>query len=228
MILTPRCVNILRLLQAARWLSTPQIQRRFFPGVTPDAVRKRLRKLTRAGYLGTVRQSPMSPALFRLGPAGKRLLEESGADGIPLERTLPAQIDHLLGINDLRLTAELTSRLDWFFACWELSRLRWPHAIIPDGLMSLADRTFALEFDRGGEGSKIVQTKFAAYRKGLPGFPIYGVLVVVDRASRMAALAKAAGESSGVLFSTVDLVRNQGFSAPIFYAQPGGMGIGIA
>src|SRR5438128_1479212 len=42
--LTPRCTELFRLLRGARWLSTGQIHRRFFPHASVDAARKRLRK----------------------------------------------------------------------------------------------------------------------------------------------------------------------------------------
>jgi len=66
--LTARCTNLLRLLRAARWLTTSQVHARFFSHATLDAVRKRLRKLTAGRYLMMVRQERMSQALFTLGP----------------------------------------------------------------------------------------------------------------------------------------------------------------
>ncbi len=62
--LTPRCMELLRLLQAARWLATGQVRRRFFPHATIDAAHKYLRKLTREGYLLMVRKHRMAEALF--------------------------------------------------------------------------------------------------------------------------------------------------------------------
>src|ERR1700733_14498090 len=73
--LTPRCIDLLRLLAAARWLTTRQIHYRFFRDATIDTARKRLRKLTSGKYLGTVREGRMNEALFTLGCAGKRVLE---------------------------------------------------------------------------------------------------------------------------------------------------------
>src|ERR1039458_7292504 len=49
--LTTRCKDLLRLLRAARWLSTGQVRRRFFPHATVSAARRRLRRLAAAGYL---------------------------------------------------------------------------------------------------------------------------------------------------------------------------------
>jgi hypothetical protein len=225
--LTPRCINLLRLLRTARWLTTSQVHRRFFSHATSDAVRKRLRKLTADGYLVMVRQQRMSQALFTLGREGKRILEGKGAEAVNLERKPPAQIHHFSGINDLRIAAELGGCLSYFFACWELPGLGWRQPIIPDGIFTMKDRTFALEFDRGVEGVQFfVRTKIAAYQRGLDGVPLSAVLIVTDSTTRMASLANAIGDAGGrVLFSTLDLVRLHGFLAPVFYVRPDSEGI---
>jgi hypothetical protein len=44
-------VAVLAKCGVSKWLSTSQLQRLYFPDVTPDAVRKSLRRLTDAGYL---------------------------------------------------------------------------------------------------------------------------------------------------------------------------------
>src|SRR5204862_8366665 len=89
--LTTRCLGLLRLIRAARWLSTGQIQRRFFPLATTDAVRKRLRKLTSTGYLVVVRRDRMSQAIFTIGPEGKRTLEMVDGDAVTIDRKPPIQ-----------------------------------------------------------------------------------------------------------------------------------------
>ena len=68
--LTPRCLNLLRLLSAARWLTTRQIHARFFPAATMDAARKRLRKLNASEYIHMVRETRMdqASALSRICP----------------------------------------------------------------------------------------------------------------------------------------------------------------
>src|SRR5438876_9894382 len=101
--LTKRCMDLLELLRAARWLTTQQVRRRFFPRATLDATRKRLRKLTEAGYLVMCQEHRMREALFSLGREGKRILETHGAAEIALERQPAKQIDHLAGINDSRI-----------------------------------------------------------------------------------------------------------------------------
>src|SRR2546426_627529 len=160
--LTKRCMDLLELLRVARWLTTGQVRRRFFPHATLDAARKRLRKLTQAGYLMMVQENRMSEALFTLGCEGKRVLETSGVEGITLERKPPKQLEHFIGINDLRIAAELDEALTYFFACWELPGLSWQHPIIPDAVFSLRNRTFAVEFDRGLKSIRsFIKTKIA-------------------------------------------------------------------
>jgi hypothetical protein len=222
-------MELLTLLAAARWLTTRQIHRRFFRDATVDAARKRLRKLTAAGYLGTVREGRMNQALFTLGRAGKRAVEAACKTTIALERKPPAQREHFLAVNDLRIAAELSGPLSYFFAYWELPGIGWRHPLIPDAVFNMADRTFAVEFDRGVEGVRFfVRTKVATYRRGLDGLPLAAVLVVTDRETRMASLAKAIGDTGGrMLFSTLDAVRAHGLVGPVFHQVPGDSGVSL-
>jgi hypothetical protein len=212
-------MDLLKLLRAARWLTTGQIRRRFFPHATADATRKWLRKATADGYLCMYRQNRMTESLFTLGSTGKRALERNGAEDIVmLERKPSKQIEHKLGINDIRIAADMSLPLSYFFACWELSALDWQHPIIPDAVFAVGRRTFAVEFDRGLETIRyFLRTKVGAYRRGLEGFPLSAVLIVVDSKTRMLALAKAIGAERGrFVFTTLDLVREHGLAAPIF------------
>lgn len=217
-------------LATARWLTTEQIHRRFFKRRSIDAARKRLRKLADVGYLVQVRKDRMSSALFTVGPEGKRLLEREGHDAVALERRVPMQLEHLLGINDLRIAAEETGQLSYFFACWELGSLQWRYPVIPDAIAAFGAETFALEFDRGVEGLQFfTRTKMTVYQKGLAGFPLSAVLVVADRAPRTKALAAAIGRRYGnVLFATLDAIREQGLLAPIFVREADGPAEGLS
>jgi hypothetical protein len=228
--LTPRCINLLRLLSVSRWLTTQQIQRRFFAGATADAARKRLRKLTAGEYLTMVRETRMDQALFTLGRAGKRVLETAGVTPGALERRPPMQREHFLAVNDVRIAAELAGSLSYFFAYWELPGIGWRHSLIPDAVFRMGDHAFAMEFDRGVEGIQFfIRTKIAAYGRGLDGLPLTAVLVVTDRDARMASLAKAIGETKGrVLFSTLDAVRALGLLGPVFHREPGDAGVSLA
>jgi hypothetical protein len=225
--LTPRCIHLLRLLACARWLTTTQIHGRFFPHATLDAARKRLRKLTAGEYLHMVREGRMNPALFTLGRAGKRVVEAALSMPVALERKPPAQREHFLAVNDLRIAAELAGSLDYFFAYWELPGLGWRHPLIPDAVFQMRNRTFAVELDRGLEGIQFfLRTKVATYRRGLDGLPLTAILVVTDREPRMVALAKAIGDTGGrMLFSTLAAVQAHGLLGPVFHRAPGDAGV---
>ena len=227
--LTERCMDLLKLLDTARWLTTNQIHTRFFAHATYDATRKRLRKLTGAKYLVTVRQRRMELALFTLGPEGKRQLERIGSEPVNLERRPPLQKEHFLGVNDLRIAAELAGDLAYFFAYWELPSLGWINPIIPDAVLTLNGRGFAIEYDRGGEGLQFfVRTKISRYQQLLGGTPFSALLIVTDTAPRMAALAQAIGQVRiQVFFTTLDLIRAHGFLKPVFYRTPGGEGVSL-
>jgi hypothetical protein len=222
-------MNIIRLLRTARWLATSQIHRRFFTDATLDAARKRLRKLASAGYITKVQRERMTEALFTIGPEGKRTLERGSAQAVALERRPPNQLEHFGAVNDFRIAAELAGGLSYFFAYWELPGIGWDQTVIPDAIFALRERTFALEFDRGLEGVRyFITTKMTAYQRGFDRFPLSCILIVADRTPRMESLANAIGATNGrVLFSTLDLVRKHGLTAPIFYAAPGSSGVAL-
>ena len=165
----------------------------------------------------------MTEALFTLGPEGKRVLERSGAEEIVLERQPPKQLEHFIGINELRIAAERSTELDYFFACWELPGLGWSHGIVPDAVFSLRRRAFAVEFDRGKDGIRyFIRTKLGAYLRGLEGFPLAAVLIVTDRQARMVSLANMIADRQGrILYTTLDLVREHGILAPVFHRHVG-------
>jgi len=225
--LTGRCKEILKLLRVARWLTTSQLHRRFFIPATLDASRKRMKTLVEGGYAKKVQPNRMGEALFTLGPEGKRLLERQGATAIMLERTLPRQLEHLLGVNDIRVAAELSFSLTYFFAYWELPGIKWQHPIIPDAVFGVERHSFAVGFDRGMENVRFfVRTKLSLYQRGLDGFSVHRVMVVTDRRPRLEALAKAiGGKKTKVVFTTLDLVREHGFTAPIFFESAHGEGL---
>ena len=216
--LTPRCTELFRLLRGARWLSTGQIHRRFFPSASLDAARKRLRKLVETRHLVAYREHHMKEVLFTLGPEGKRVLEEVSAEEIRLERKPPKQLAHFTGINDIRIAAELAGSLSYFFACWELPALNWQHPLIPDAICAFSDWTFAFEYDRGMEGVRFfADTKITLYEHGLVGLPLAAVVVITDGRQRINSLTRVVTcTRQPILFSTLEKVRSQGLLAPIF------------
>src|SRR5260370_9213299 len=103
--LTDRDLRMLVKCAICRWLTTGQIQRLYFPKATLNAVQKRLRKLSDAGYLRSYREHPTAEAVHALGPKGKPLVEEKGIEaGVSSE--VPQQPEHLLGVNEIRIAVE--------------------------------------------------------------------------------------------------------------------------
>jgi hypothetical protein len=171
----------------------------------------------------------MQDALFSLGPSGRRLLEDEDVGLVSSSRQVPKQLDHLLGINDLRIAAELSLTLSYFFAYWELPALKWDHPLIPDAIFAVGDRTFAAEFDRGQENVRFfIKTKLPFYRHGLAGFPLHRVIVVVDRQARLHSLSAAIGNTRDrFVFTTIDRIREHGLAQPIFFETAQGRGVNL-
>src|SRR6266849_1322293 len=198
--LSERDLRIVAKCAVSKWLATGQLARLYFPNVTTDAVRKSLRRLVEAGYLVVHREHQMAEALHGLGPKGKVLLE---AKGVPAEVTSrpPRQIEHLVGINDVRVAVEVRpAQVAYFFACWELQALGWVHPVIPDAIVGLklpGRQTFLMEYDRGTETLATLAGKLRGYEGGLSGVPFRALLLVTDTASRLDALGRH--------------VRNEGF-----------------
>jgi hypothetical protein len=188
-----------------------------------EAARRRLRKLERGQYVFRYRGNRMAESLFSLGPQGRRIVEKDTGREIRLERRPPKQLEHFLGINDLRIAAEACSELAYFFACWELPGLRWRYPIVPDAVFSVKGRTYAAEFDRGQEGLRFfVRTKLATYADGLVGFPLAAVLIIAERETRMRSLLSCAPATrTPLLFTTIDRLREQGLRGAVFCNRAG-------
>jgi hypothetical protein len=206
----------------SKWLTTGQLARLYFPNVTPDAVRKSLRRLVEAGYLVVHREHQMAEALHGLGPKGKAPLE---ARGVPAEvtRRPPRQIEHLVGINDVRVAVEVKpAQVAYFFASWELQGLGWVHPVIPDAVVGLKlpdRRTFLVKYDRGTETLPTLVGKLRGYEGGLSGIPFWALLLVTDAASRLETFGRHV-RKEGFLRRILGCVRAEltamGIDAPVF------------
>jgi len=179
--LTVRDLSILQKLNAAGWLTTPQIRNYFFPDKSTNAVCKRLRKLVAGNYLAMARTSSTESGLYRLAGQGKlALLErsESSEEEISIPTQLPRKLKHFMSVNDLRFHFEQRIegagvQLLYFFSERELCRyyqnprsisdslvaLLKHYKIIPDALAKVGvlqegdtrELSFALEYDAGTE-----------------------------------------------------------------------------
>ena len=191
--LTDRDLRMLVKCAICRWLTTGQIQRLYFPKATLNAVQKRLRKLSDVGYLRSYREHPTAEAVHALGPKGKPLVEEKGVEAM-VSAEVPQQLEHLLGVNEIRVAVETSAtQVAYFFAYWQLSDVGWKHPVIPDAVFAVrtpARRTFVIEYDRSTETLSKLLLKLRSYDRGLAGFPFEAALVVTERTRRVDLLCR--------------------------------------
>lgn len=194
--LTVRDRKFLASLAASRWLTTTQAAALSFPGVSLGVVQRCLRRLRNTHYIVSLRPNRMADALHTLGVRGRAFLRSHGWERpIRLERTPPVQIEHFLGINDIRIAVERSAErdgvaVDFFFASWELAEHGWPYRLIPDAACSARfggeTRTALFEYDRGTERpAYLVRHKLRRYDRGFDGLPFSFVLLVVDTVERL-------------------------------------------
>lgn len=225
--LTDRDVRMLVRTAICRFLTTGQIQRLYFPKVTLNAVQKRLRKLSDAGYLRSYRESPTAEAVHALGPKGKPLVDEKGVEG-SLISEMPKHLPHLLGVNDIRIAVETSSvQVAYFFSYWQLSDLGWKHSVIPDAVFAVRSpnrRTFVVEYDRGTETLGKLLDKLRQYDRGLEGFAFEAVLILTERARSLVKLSedlRRADLSLSVLAAVLEDVNGGDFFEHAFAELPG-------
>ncbi|MBS1790511.1 MAG: replication-relaxation family protein [Acidobacteria bacterium] len=212
---TQRDQKLLGILAAARWLTTRQVKALCFPQVTMEMARRRLRILASGGFVHSCRTNRMAEALHSLGHNGRSVLVGRGwIEEIRLERKPPKNIEHFLGINDIRVAVERSAQreeipLNFFFAYWELLHQGWEFRIIPDAACQFVyqgkELTVLFEYDRGEESpGYIIRTKFKPYAEGLDGLPFSRVLMVVETERRRNQLqqytAKHLSLDSGMFF----------------------------
>jgi hypothetical protein len=191
--LTARDRKLLVKCSLCRWLTTTHLRRLYFPAVSLSAVQKRLRKLADAGYLRAHREHPTAEIIHTLGPKGKPLVEELGITA-SLSGEVPKQVEHLLGINEVRVGVETCGiGVRYFFASWQLGDLNWSHPVIPDAVFALAHdekKSFVLEYDRGTETLEVLLRKLEFYERGVEGLAIDAVLIVTATDRRIDLLAR--------------------------------------
>src|SRR5437868_2263092 len=129
--LTLRDQQILRKLERCKWLTTSQIQRVFFSTSSLDPVRKRLRKLAKAKRLQSYQRHQMAEMLHGIGRP-------------------PKQIEHLVGINDIRLASEAEG-VTFFYGHWELPAFGWDYPVVPDAICKMQGTLYLMEYDTGTE-----------------------------------------------------------------------------
>jgi len=211
-----------------RWLTTDQLKRLYFPEATLNAVQKRLRKLSEAGYLRSHQEHPTAEAVHAVGPKGKLLIEEKGLE-VAVGGEVPRQVEHMLGVNEIRIAVETSGmKVVYFFAYWQLANLGWAHAVIPDAVFAVRTpelRTFLVEYDRSTETLDKLFRKLGLYDQGLAEFHFEAVVIVTERTRRLDLLGRELRRknlSLPVLASTLEDVVRTGFFEAAFVVLPGG------
>lgn len=183
---TSRDIELLELLLRARWLSTEQIRRRFFPRASSNAAQKRVRKLVSAGLLYASRRGRTDHSLFRLTPRGCSI---AGDPERKTPKRLPAELEHFVAINDLRLWFEMQADIcvRRYIAEWEYRPFETKGALIPDAVVEVDGshgmKRFAIEVDMGTENAAVLVRKLSVYGDLRSAFG--GVLIWVPDARRM-------------------------------------------
>ncbi len=226
---TERDVRMLVKCALCRWLTTDQLRHLYFPKATLNAVQKRLRKLADAGYLRSYRDHPTAESIHAVGPKGKPLVEEKGVN-VMVGGDVPSQLEHLLGINEIRIGVERASvPVGFFFAYWQLADLGWKFPVIPDAVFAVhapERRAFVAEYDRGTETLDKLMGKLRRYAEGLEGFPFEAVVIVTAEGRRLDLLSRemrGKEVSVPVLVATEEEVREAGLFDAGFIELPGGM-----
>lgn len=214
--LTERDRRMLAKCAVCRWLTTDAIKRLYFPEATPNAVQKRLRKLAEAGYLWSYREHSTAEAIHALGPEGKPVVEEEGIE-VALQAEVPKTIEHLLGINEVRVAVETGPvQVLYFFSWQELRAMGWSFPVIPDSAFAVRAperRTFFVEYDRGTETLEKLVGKLASYDGEAIGFPFEAVLIITERTRRLDVLARELqrkGISTTALVSSLEEINETG------------------
>lgn len=176
-----------------------------------ETARDRLRKLHCAGLVRAHVRDLANDNLYTLTPSGRAVaVDHFGVEPEQLSvvRRLPKQLDHLMGINRMRICLTVASRLvsyaplRAFVAEWEL-RARGTAPLVPDAILKLADRNgvrhfLALEVDLGSENPTYVsERKLKTYARHVAlGQPVQGVeielvVLVAPGVRRLRSLARA-------------------------------------
>jgi hypothetical protein len=219
--LTERDRSLIAKISVCRWLTTNHIRRLYFPGATVNAVQKRLRKLADAGLLRTHREDKMSEALHAVGPKGKAVVEERGLEAVS-GIDIPRQIEHLSGVNDIRVGIETGAmRIAYFLAYWQLANLGWKYAVIPDAVFAVKAplrRTFLVEYDRGTEPYEVLLKKFRFYEE-LTEISFEAVVIVMEESRRVDLLARKVRKENlllRLLLGNIAEIREAGFFDAVF------------
>jgi hypothetical protein len=173
------------------------------------------------------REHPTAEAVHAVGPKGKPLVEEKGLE-VALGDEVPDQLEHLLGLNEIRISIESGSVPVAFFITYlQLASFGWRHPLIPGAVLAVrapTRRAFLIEYNRGTETLGSMQ-KLQSYDKGVEGFPFEAVLIVAERPRRFDLFSRELrkkGLALAVLAATLDEVKEARLLEAKLTELPGG------
>ncbi len=190
---TGRDRELFKMLASARWLSTSQIGRCFFPLASRNAVQKRLRRLVNGGLLRVARTGRTDEQYVTMTRAAAAVI---GAE-VKGEKRLPAQLDHFTLINDVRIWFESQHdlRLERFWGEHEYRPFSTRNVIIPDAIVLIATGRgplrFGIEVDCSTENAAVLAEKVRRYSQSTVSQELAGVLVWARGSRRLRAIAVA-------------------------------------
>jgi len=222
--LTSRDFKVLWSCVDCQVLSTSQVWRWHFAGITLRKAQKRLLKLTQAGYLNAIETKVCSENLVVLGRQGGEELRKKGWKDEP-RKELPKDLEHHMGVVDIRIAFEkgletLTGmKLRYFYAYWELGQFHWSYPIIPDALFSIRNAYLAnaaVEFDRNTYSPAVFSKKLLQYRRLIVSHPISTVMVVAEDANNLERLGQeleTVRTQIPLLVTTLEDLKERGLAA---------------
>jgi hypothetical protein len=219
-----------------RFVGTTQLARLGFGG-SRWAAAKRLRALFDAGLVRVWVRDLSKENVYSLDRAGARVLgaahPETGAFAVA--RGLDGHLEHLLRINDVRVTLALTlpaagGELISWRSDWELrgsTRVR----VVPDAVFTVrwagnGDPTFALEIEHQTKSPRAFLKKVLRYSTSHSGIALHGIAVLVVAveekwAERYRAALGHSGLERPIWFTTLELLIDQGAGGVIWRAAAG-------
>jgi hypothetical protein len=227
---TERDIWLLEVLAKMRFLTTRQVAKLAFRGSRP-AAQKRLRKLLDAGMVRVWVRDLAKDNVYGLARRGAGILGASdGQHGARVPRGLEGNLDHLLAINQVRISIALGldvagGELVWWRSDWEL-RGRLRSRLVPDAVFAVRwegkDQAFALEVDYQSRSSRTFLGKLIGYaslmlRGGdLLGVSDFLVLVVVSDGRWLGRYLEAVEQArmgGRVWFASLEALRDGGGEA---------------
>jgi len=235
--LTERDIWLLEVLARMRFLTTRQVAKLAFRG-SRWAAQKRLRKLLDAGMVRVWVRDLAKDNVYALARRGAGILTNSdGQHGATVPRGLDGNLDHVLAINQVRISIALGldaagGELVWWRSDWELRgrlKRRFRSSLVPDALFMVrwdgTDQAFALEVDNQSRSPRTFLGKLVAYASLiLRGRDLYGVadflaLVVVSDGRWIERYLEAVEQTrmgGRVWFVTLEALGDAGGEAPVW------------